>query len=140
MPDKTHTDQLKQALPEALRDAKEIAPHLERLAELERDHASAALERAFLERAPREGLLHPADALKLEPLAEALAGAADTETGLRDYFAKLRQARPWLFAKPPAAGAEKLSDGALPRLDKLRAAMSHGALTRQLQAVRIRRR
>ena len=73
MPDKTITDQLKQALPEALRDAQEIAPHLERLAEIERHHASAALERVFLERAPREGLLHPADALKLEPLAETMA-------------------------------------------------------------------
>lgn len=139
MPDKTITDQLKQALPEALRDTKEIAPHLERLAELERNHASATLERAFLERAPREGLLHPADALKLEPLAETMAGAADTETGLREYFNKLRQARPYLFAKPFAA-TEKLSDGAIPELEKLRAAMSHGALTRQLQAVRIKRR
>jgi hypothetical protein len=139
MTDTSITDQLKQALPETLRNAQEIAPHLERLAEIERHHESAALERAFLERAPREGLLHPADALKLEPLAEAMGKAADTETGLREYFNRLRQTRPYLFARPPAA-TEKLSDGAIPELEKLRAAMSHGALTRQLQAVRIKRR
>lgn len=140
MPDSTLTDQLKNALPENLRQAESIAPVLRRVEELERGQAAAAAERAFLERALREGLLHPADALALENLHETLSKAADTETGLREYFAKLRATRPYLFAKPNTAGNEKLSEGARPELERLRENMSHGALTRQLQAIRIKRR
>lgn len=129
------TDQLKQLLPEDLREAEP----LKRLAELEQSSARAEAEREFLERAPREGLLHPADALKLEDLHACLGKAADRAGGLNEYFANLRAARPYLFARVEMPGARKLAE-AEPELDRLRKHMTHGALTRQLQAVRIKRR
>lgn len=127
------TEQLKQLLPE---DQRESEP-LQRVAELEQATARAQAEREFLERAPREGLLHPADALKLEDLHQVLGAAPDRAAGLAEYYRRLREQRPYLFAAVPAPGARKLSE---PGLEGLRRHMTHGALTRQLQAVRIRRK
>lgn len=129
------TDQLKQLLPENLRESEP----LKRLAELEQSAARAGAEREFLERAPREGLLHPADALILEDLHACLGKAPDRASGLNEYFATLRAARPYLFARVETPGARKLAE-AEPEMERLRRHMSHGALTRQLQAVRIKRR
>ncbi|MBE7492729.1 MAG: hypothetical protein HS108_13375 [Planctomycetes bacterium] len=129
------TDELRQLLPQELRDA----PPVQRVAELEQAAARAQTEREFLERAPREGLLYPADALKLEDLHACLGKAPDRATGLNEYFAALRASRPWLFARTQVAPTQKLADHE-PDPERLRRHMTHGALTRQLQAVRVRRR
>lgn len=113
------TEQLKQLLPENLRDAEAV----QRVAELEQAAARAQAEREFLERAPREGLLHPADALKLEDLHAALGKGADRATGLTQYFAALRANRPWLFTGANTPGAQKLAEGE-PELDHLRKHMT----------------
>lgn len=134
MPEPTLTEQLKQLLPQDQRDCEP----LRRLAELEQSAARAEAEREFLERAPREGLIHPADALKLEDLHACLGKANDRASGLNEYFTRLRSARPYLFARAESPGARKLAE-AEPELERLRRHMTHGALTRQLQAVRIKR-
>lgn len=131
------TEQLQRVLPETAREA--AAEPLRKVAELEQAGARAALEREFLLRAARQGLHAPDDALKLADLHATVQAAPDTETGLRRYFETLRAGRPWLFSPAPAPGSEKLADTGLDP-DRLRKAMTHGALTRQLQALRVRRR
>jgi hypothetical protein len=131
----TLTEQLKQLLPENLRDAEP----LRRVAELEQAASRGELEREFLERAPREGLLHAADALRLEDIHAALANGPDRAAALTEYFNRLRANRPFLFTQANSPGAQKIADNA-PEADRLRKHITHGALTRQLQAVRIKRR
>jgi hypothetical protein len=131
------TEQLQRVLPQAAREA--AAEPLRKLAELEQASTRAVLEREFLLRAARQGLHAPDDALKLADLHATVQAAPDTETGLRRYFETLRASRPWLFAPAAAPGTEKLADTG-PDPDRLRKAMTHGALTRQLQATRIKRR
>lgn len=96
------TDELRQLLPQELRDA----PPVQRVAELEQAAARAQTEREFLERAPREGLLYPADALKLEDLHACLGKAPDRATGLNEYFAALREPALAVRAHPGCPDAE----------------------------------
>jgi len=138
MPDQPDTSpQTPPALPEAARQSGPQNP--QHSAQDRQAAARAALEREFLVRAARQGLHSPEDALKLQDLHATVQAAPDTETGLRQYFQTLRAGRPWLFAQATAPGTEKLAERGLDP-DRLRKAMTHGALTRQLQALRIKRR
>lgn len=129
------TDLIRNALPQALRDDPALAQALERVAQLEEAQVRAGQERRFLERAPREGLLYPGDALKLEDVT----GALGDEAGLDRLFRDLRARRPYLFSKPPAA-PEKLASRK-PENEGIRQAW-RGGLTRQVQIARdaLRRR
>ena len=124
------TEQLRALLPEP---STELSAALDKVAQLEHEHTAtveqARVERAFLERAPREGLLYPGDALKLD----------DFELGddLDGVFKQLRASRPYLFARPSSPANQKLSEHTA---DDHRRSLMHGSLTRQLQEVRRRKR
>jgi len=135
MPEPSITDQLRALLPEA---APEIAGALERLAQLEHEHAQAAHVRTFLERAPREGLLYPGDALKLDDVLPGLIEAGEDEQKISDVFKRLRASRPYLFGHAPASPANQKLAQHDP--ERLRAALRHGSLTRQVQELRRRKR
>ena len=133
------SDQLRALLPEPI---EEVTAALAKVAQLEHEHSAAVeqarIERAFLLRAPREGLLYPGDALKLEDVVPKLREAGDAEQALEDVFSSLRSSRPYLFAKPPASPAnQKLSE---PDPERLRSVLKHGSLTRQVQEIRRRNR
>ena len=136
------TEQLRLALPESLREDAAITEALQQITNLESEHAQstrrAQLERRFLERAPREGLLYPGDALKLEDVTKALDGD-DTSKALDALYRDLKARRPYLFNKP-AQAPEKLATRQ-PDHDRIREAWK-GGLTRQVQIARdaLRRR
>lgn len=125
-------DIIRNALPEALRDEPAVSDALQRVAALETEHADtlkrAEGERRFLERAPREGLLYPGDALKLEDVSAAL----ESEDGVDKLYRELKAKRPYLFAKPQAP--EKLATRK-PENEGIREAWK-GGLTRQVQIAR----
>lgn len=125
----TLTEQLTQALPEALRDDAAIQAALQAVQTLEQAASRHAAERQFLERAPREGLLYPGDALKLADLGEG--GKA-----LDEVFRNLKQTRPYLFAKPAAAPAQEVL-ATKPANEAIRQQW-RGGLTRQVQISRER--
>lgn len=132
----TLADAIRKLIPEDHADG-EINAALEKVAKLEHEHAvtveQSVLERAFLERAPREGLLYPGDALKLEDVAGKLREFGGAEQGLQQLYRDMRSTRPYLFGKPPGSPANtKLSESEKPRL-------RHGSLTRQVQELRRRR-
>lgn len=131
------TDQLKALLPEP---TDELTTAIEQVARLEHEHAAtleqARIERAFYDRAPREGLLYPGDALKLEDVVNRLREAGDAAQVLEDVFSSLRSSRPYLFARSPVSPANQKLSEAAPALTQLR----HGSLTRQVQEIRRRRR
>ncbi|MCB9895918.1 MAG: hypothetical protein H6839_15835 [Planctomycetes bacterium] len=136
MPDKPLIDQLRALLPEP---NEQLSAALDKVAQLEHEHSAAVeqarIERAFLLRAPREGLLYPGDALKLDDIVPKIREAGENEQALEDVFNTLRSSRPYLFAKPPASPAnQKLSEPEQPR------GLRHGSLTRQVQEIRRRRR
>lgn len=128
------TASLRNALPEALRQDPALEGALQQVAKLEAEHSVATrrheLERRFLERAPREGLLYPGDALKLEDVSAELQGDA----GLDQLYRNLKAARPYLFTRQTTA-PEKLATRQ-PEHEKLREAWKAGGLTRQVQIAR----
>jgi hypothetical protein len=125
-------DTLRSVLPEALRDEPAVSDALQQVASLETEHAQtlkrADGERRFLERAPREGLLYPGDALKLEDVSKSL----ESDDGLDRLYRELKAKRPYLFAKPQAP--EKLATRQ-PENEGIRQAWK-GGLTRQVQIAR----
>jgi hypothetical protein len=127
----TLAEVLRGALPEE-HLSEEARQAIEQVAELETRHAEstrrAELERRFLERAPREGLLHPGDALKLADIPNRLGDAEDPGNALDELYQELRTERPYLFRKPPAA-PEKLTR---PVNEKIRESWNGAGLTRQL--------
>jgi hypothetical protein len=134
---KSIADEIRNLIPED-QHGDELDTALERVARLEHEHAAtveqSALERAFLERAPREGLLYPGDALKLEDVAAKLRELGGAEQGLQQLYRDMRSSRPYLFGKPPGSPANrKISEPEPPRL-------RHGSLTRQVQELRRKRR
>lgn len=126
------TNILRNALPEALREDPALQQALAQINQLEALHTRAQQERRFLERAPREGLLYPGDALKLEDVTGTL-------DNLDQLFRDLKAKRPYLFARPPAP-PEKLATRK-PENEDIRQAW-RGGLTRQVQIARdaLRRR
>jgi hypothetical protein len=138
----TPTEQLRNALPETLREDVAITEALQQVTNLETEHAQSTkrsqLERQFLERAPREGLLYPGDALKLEDVTKSL-DTEDTGKALDKLYRDLKTRRPYLFNKPTQA-PEKLAQRQ-PDHDRIREAWK-GGLTRQVQITRdaLRRR
>lgn len=139
MSEPTLTEQLRALLPEA---TTELSAALDKVARLEHQNDAMAeqtrVERAFLERAPREGLLYPGDALKLENLADKLRDTGADEQGLTEVFQNLRRHRPYLFSTPTGSPAnQKFSE---PDHEQLRKSLKHGSLTRQVQEMRRRRR
>jgi hypothetical protein len=128
----TLAETLRAALPEDARDNAELHRVLERVSELEAAGQGAGLERSFLERAPREGLLYPGDALKLEDIASRLKDADDPARALDEVYRDLRARRPYLFKQAPEAPA-KLSQ---PVNDRLRESWNGAGLTRQLMLKR----
>lgn len=129
------TSIIRSALPEALREDPALQQALAQVNQLEAAHSRAQHERRFLERAPREGLLYPGDALKLEDVTGALENANNLDQLFRDLKAK----RPYLFNRPPAP-PEKLATRK-PETENIREAW-RGGLTRQVQIARdaLRRR
>jgi hypothetical protein len=127
MNEKSLIDQLKAALPQNLATEPSVATALEGIQELEQRAQTLATQHAFLERAPREGLLYPADALKLVEAAKF--GELDT------LYAELRRDKPWLFARRESPGNEKLAGHSL-EIDRLREAVKRGALSRDVQNFR----
>jgi hypothetical protein len=127
---------LREALPESLREDAAINEALQRITNLESEHAQstkrAQLERRFLERAPREGLLYPGDALKLEDVTRALE-SDDSGKALDALYRDLKARRPYLFTRP-AHAPEKLAHRQ-PDHDRIREAWK-GGLTRQVQIAR----
>ncbi|MBZ0135669.1 MAG: hypothetical protein K8I27_04795 [Planctomycetes bacterium] len=123
------SDQLRALLPEP---TDELTAALDKVAQLEHEHSTtveqARIERAFLERAPREGLLYPGDALKL--------GDFRPDEDLDKVFTQLRATRPYLFDKASSPANQKLAEH---DPDSLRRALKHGSLTRQVQEIRRRR-
>ena len=136
MSEPTLTEELRALLPEA---TDKLSAALDKVTQLEHEHSAtveqARIERAFLERAPREGLLYPGDALKLEDIAAKLRDT--NEEALTDVFKQLRATRPYLFASPSSPANQKLSE---PGGDQFRKALKHGSLTRQVQELRRRKR
>ncbi len=131
----TLAEQLRRALPEPVRTDAETVKQIDAVAQLERGYAElqqrSMAERAFLERAPREGLQYPADALKLVELAKT------DDAGISELYAKLRSERPYLFAaKANSPGNEKLATGFPPEVERLRKDIARGALTRDMQVLR----
>jgi hypothetical protein len=126
---------LRDALPEALRADPAVSEAIDKVAALEGEHVQvrrrAELERRFLERAPREGLQYPGDALKLEDIAAALD--TDDKGALDKLYRDLKARRPYLFRKPVGA-PEKLASRRPPNED-IRQAWK-GGLTRQVQIAR----
>lgn len=124
---KSLIEQLQAALPEALTLEPAVASALERVRELEQRAGTLAAQHAFLERAPREGLQFPGDALKLLDAAQL--------SDLDLAFQELRRGRPWLFKPAASPAAEKITR-ATPEIERLREAVRHGALSRGVQALR----
>lgn len=136
-PDKPETlaDMLRKTLPEPVRGDAETAKQLDAVEQMERGYRElqqrSNAERAFLERAPREGLQYPGDALKLVDLANA------DERAIGDLYAKLRSERPYLFAtKAASPGNEKLATGFPPEIERLRQSVNRGGATKDMQALR----
>lgn len=127
MPEESLTEQLAATLPQALAQEPAVASALERVRELEQRASTLAAQQAFLERAPREGLQFPGDALKLIDAAKL----ADLDAA----YAELRRGRPWLFRSAASPAAEKLALAA-PEIERMREAVKHGALSRGVQALR----
>ena len=127
MTEKSLTDQLKAALPQGLATEPSVATALEGMKELEQRAQTLSAQHAFLERAPREGLLYPADALKLVEAAKL----AELDT----LYAELRRDKPWLFARRESPANEKLAGHSL-QIDRLREAVKRGALSRDVQNFR----
>lgn len=130
---------LREALPEAVAGDASVARQLEAVAELERAHMAlagrVAAERAFLERAPREGLLYPADALKLAEL-----GAGDPRA-LDELYARLRRERPYLFAATATSPANEKLAVNLPRdLERGRVPLARDMLALRDAVLRRRKR
>lgn len=125
----TLTEQLTQALPEALRDDAAIQAALQAVQTLEQAASRHAAERQFLERAPREGLLFPGDALKLADIGQS-------DKPLDEVYRNLKQTRPYLFAKPAAAPAQEVL-ATKPANEAIRQQW-RGGLTRQVQISRER--
>ncbi|HRJ79990.1 MAG TPA: hypothetical protein PLF37_15935, partial [Planctomycetota bacterium] len=119
MPEKSLTELLAATLPQALAQEPAVASALERVRELEQRASTLAAQQAFLERAPREGLQFPGDALKLIDAAKL----ADLDAA----YAELRRGRPWLFRSAASPAAEKLALAA-PEIERMREAVKHGAL------------
>lgn len=144
MPDSKEGTSLAESLRELIpteQQSDELGAALDNVAKLEHEHREFAeqtrLERAFLERAPKEGLMHPGDALKLEDVAAKLREAGDGEQALQQVYRTMRTQRPYLFAAPPSSPANrKLSDGA----NDAAPGLTHGNLTRQVQELRRKRR
>lgn len=130
MKNPTLSDELRALLPEP---SEELSAALDKVAQLEHEHSAtveqARAERAFLERAPREGLLYPGDALKLDDLKLG--------EDLDKVFSHLRATRPYLFAKPSSPANQKLAEH---NPESRRNTLTHGSLTRQLQEIRRRKR
>ncbi len=120
----TLSERLTNALPESLRDDAALRDAIQAVSALEQAAQRHAAERQFLERAPREGLLFPGDALKLADI-----GASDKS--LDEVFRNLKQTRPYLFAKPAAAPAQEVLS-TKPASEALRQQW-RGGLTRQVQ-------
>jgi hypothetical protein len=137
MSEPTLTDQLRALLPQT---TPELSSALDKVAQLEHEHRAAVeqarVERVFLERAPREGLLYPGDALKLDDVLPKLKAATD-ETALAEVFKQLRTQRPYLFTRPNSPANQKLSEH---DPENTRSALRHGNLTRQVQELRRRKR
>ena len=79
---KSLAEQLKAALPESVASDPACAEKLKALAEIETRASALATERMFLERAPREGLMYPADALKLVDVSAKLREGEPTKACL----------------------------------------------------------
>lgn len=142
------SDRIREHLPEALRDDEALQDELARVEKLERAHielqARSEAERAFLERAPREGLLYVNDALKLVDLRKALDGADDPAGAIAELYEGLRTERPYLFARKPESPAnEKLSETGRPDFERMRDALKRSPSTHKVQelrnALRVRR-
>ncbi len=127
MNEKSLIDQLKAALPQGLATEPSVATALEGMKELEQRAQTLSAQHAFLERAPREGLLYPADALKLVEAAKLAE--------LDALYTELRRDKPWLFAKRESPANEKLAGHSL-EIDRLREAVKRGALSRDVQNFR----
>lgn len=127
MPEKSLSEQLAAALPQALAQEPAVASALDRVKELELRASTLAAQQAFLERAPREGLQFPGDALKLIDAAKL----ADLDAA----YAELRRGRPWLFRSAASPAAEKLALAA-PEIERMREAVKHGALSRGVHTLR----
>ncbi|MEE9310811.1 MAG: hypothetical protein V3V10_00235 [Planctomycetota bacterium] len=120
-------EQLKQALPEELRDTPEITAALEHIANADTRQKAEA---AFLKQAVREGMTHAEDALKLEDVPAKLSGD-DQKQALTSLFEHFRETRPWLFAeRKETPGNNKLTSETV--LEKTRRQWNGGGLTRQV--------
>lgn len=128
-------EQLKAALPESIAKDPACAEKIQALADLEARAGTLATERMFLERAPREGLMYPADALKLVDVSAKLREGEPTKA-LDALYAELRRDKPWLFAKQVSPANEKFVPGSNLELDRLRDAVKRGALSRDVQMFR----
>lgn len=140
---KNPAEELRRLLPEALAQDAEVAAGLKKVEEIAaRQQLMArrhAFERAFLERAPREGLLHPGDALKLAEAGDPpeTADEAGLERAVSGLYASLRRDRPWLFGAARGTPAnEKLAPDDPPEIQRMREKLGKGALTRNLQLFR----
>ncbi|MCC6573284.1 MAG: hypothetical protein IT462_05775 [Planctomycetes bacterium] len=134
-PKPTLAEMLRKTLPQAVTGDAETAKQLDAVAELERGYRElqqrSNAERAFLERAPREGLQYPADALKLVDLANV------DEKAIGELYAKLHSERPYLFAaRATSPGNEKLATGFPPEIERLRQNVSRAGATKDMQALR----
>lgn len=127
MPEPSLVDQLKAALPQGLAAEPSVAAALDGIQQLEQRAQTLSAQHAFLERAPREGLLYPSDALKLVDAARL--------SELDALYAELRKDKPWLFAKRESPANEKLAPR-FPDIDRLREAVKRGALSRDVQNFR----
>ncbi|CAG0960487.1 hypothetical protein PLCT2_00727 [Planctomycetaceae bacterium] len=127
MNEKSLIDQRQAALPQGLATEPSVATALEGIQELEQRAQTLASQHAFLERAPREGLLYPSDALKLVEAAKL----AELDT----LYAELKRDKPWLFARRESPANEKLAGYSL-EIDRLREAVKRGALSRDVQNFR----
>jgi len=134
-------DRIRSALPEALSADETIAREIEQVANLESQLAetkqNAAMQRAFLERAPKEGLRYVSDALELADLQGALKDATDVEAAIDGLYSTLRATRPYLFAKPQESPAnEKIVPTDRPDLERMREALKRSSSSRNIQNLR----
>lgn len=99
------------------------------------------IERAFFERAAREQVIAPQDALAIVgPLNVTLDKAGRVE-GLDPIFAELRAKRPWLFRQSATPGlAQHSADASLPAQDPLFEKARGSGLTHDIQLWRESRR
>jgi hypothetical protein len=135
MNEKSITEALKKALPQSVAQDPACEAALKAVGEIEARAAKLEAERGFLERAPREGLLFPQDALKLVDVAHKLRGGQQLDA----LYAELRKDKPWLFTRQNSPANEKLALSGS-ESDRLREAITHGALSRDLQNFRPIRR